>query len=98
MKSEENNVDQKDQDATEDDADALEGSLGPVVQQCEWQKHENQDKEKKNKSREGCDRKERQDRRTGEPGGRWTMLIFLCSKSFTSLNFVPQSFAKGCQI
>ena len=44
MESEENNVDQKDQDAAEDDADA-QGSLGPVVQQCEWQKQENQDRE-----------------------------------------------------
>ena len=44
MESEENNADQKDQDATEDDADA-QGSLGPVVQQCEWQKHEDQDRE-----------------------------------------------------
>ena len=44
MEAGENNVDQKHQDATEDDAHA-QGSLGPVVQQCEWQKHENQDRE-----------------------------------------------------
>ena len=100
MESGENNVDQKHQDATEDDADA-QGSLGPVVQQCEWQKHQNQDgeetekprrelpareenfsrvgcgkgvgtegTEKKSKSRKGCNHKERQDRQTGEPGGR----------------------------